>query len=225
MAESHTYRFFTMAIDRHINFEAAPTDPTADVVVTAAYAVPIELEAVTFEVQHGATQRSFINHIDVGFSTSEGLQAVISSLDDVDPLNDRVRLRRFNLDGSGPGELVPLAGHAQIVDRVFELDFDAQGIGGNRNSTQGDGYYALEFDLDGNGTFETTRHFYRLFGDVNGDRIVDNLDFSAILSALGSVGDGLDEDLNGDGVVNAQDRLLAIRSRGRNVGAGLHLDD
>jgi hypothetical protein len=120
---------------------------------------------------------------------------------------------------------VSLAGRAQLVDRVFALDFGAQGIGGNRNSNVGDGYYALDFDLDANGSFETTRNFYRLFGDVNGDRIVENLDFSAILSAFGSLGDGLDEDLNGDGVVNAQDRLLAIRSRGRAVGSGLHLDD
>ena len=146
-------------------------------------------------------------------------------MNDADPANDRVRLRRFNLDGSGTGELVSLAGRAQLVDRVFELDFGAQGIGGNRNSAVGDGYYALEFDLDGNGTFETTRNFYRLFGDVNGDRIVDNLDFSAILSSLGLLGDGLDEDLNGDGVVNAQDRLLALRSRGHVLGGGLHLDD
>ncbi len=77
----------------------------------------------------------------------------------------------------------------------------------------------MEFDLDGNGSFEITRNFYRLFGDVNGDRVVDNLDFSAILYAFGSVGDGLDEDLNGDGVVNAQDRLspsaLAVARRSR----------
>jgi hypothetical protein len=153
------------------------------------------------------------------------LQALISSLNDTDALNDRVRLRRFNLDGSGAGELVSLAGRAQLVDRVFELDFGAQGIGGNRNSTVGDGYYSLDFDLDGNGTFETTRSFYRLLGDVNGDRFVNDLDFSAILSALGQVGGNLEEDTNGDGVVNAQDRTLAIRSRGRALGSGLHLDD
>ncbi len=53
------------------------------------------------------------------------------------------------------------------------LDFGINGIGGNRLTSQGDGYYVLNIDQDGDGIPDATRAFYRLFGDVSGDRVVD----------------------------------------------------
>ena len=63
----------------------------------------------------------------------------------------------------------------------------------------GDGYYAIELDLDGDGTFDTDRRFYRILGDVNADRIVDNLDLAAISAEMGRSGPRLEGDVNGDG--------------------------
>jgi hypothetical protein len=113
----------------------------------------------------------------------------------------------------------------RAVDHLLEFDFGTNGIGGDRNTSAGDGYYALAFDLDANGSLETELDFYRLLGNVNSDRIVDNLDIAAISAVLGRTGSNLDEDVNGDGVVNALDRTLASRARGRRLAAGLPLDD
>ena len=86
-----------------------------------------------------------------------------------------------------------------------------------------EGYYEMAFDLDGNGSLETIRHFHRLQGDVNGNGIIDDVDFAAIAAAFGKQGNDLNEDVNGDGVVNAADRTLAQRNRNRRVAAGLPL--
>ena len=113
--------------------------------------------------------------------------------------------------------------HAHRLD-TGGIFFGANGLGGNRNSNVGDGYYRLETDLDGNGSFETAKTFYRLLGDTNGDRTVNDADVANIDAAILSwvyVGDC---DLNGDGVVNATDRLFASRYRGRSIAAWLWLD-
>ncbi|MFM7163147.1 MAG: dockerin type I domain-containing protein, partial [Planctomycetaceae bacterium] len=68
------------------------------------------------------------------------------------------------------------------------------------------GYYRLRLDLDGDGSFETTRTFFRLLGDLNGDRSVTEADRS-LLASLGGIYDP-ERDVNGDGVVDARDRLL-----------------
>ncbi len=221
----HTYRFYSIGIDLVSNTETAPDSETDDVVVTRTFVAAAPLSVSGFDVQRGAQQRSFARYIDVAFNRTDGVQQLMTSLGDADTANDRVRLRRFNLDGSGAGDAISLAGRVQAVDQVLSIDFGLDGIGGNRNTSAGDGYYALDFDLDGNGSFETTRHFYRLLGDVNGDRRVTDLDATAITLALGRSGSPINEDANGDGVVNANDRTLALRARDRALGSGLFLDD
>ena len=179
-------------------------------------------------MQQGATERSFIRYLDLTFnlSTSQtsALSQMVASVNDGDPTNDRIKLIRHGLDGSG-GTQVSLANLLQAVDHVIEFDFGANGLGGNRNSTAGDGYYELDLDLEGDGSFETVRHFYRLLGDANGDHVVDSNDLSMITAAFGQSGTGLEADVNGDGVVNALDRTLAARSLGRRLASGLPLDD
>ena len=205
-----------------------PTDPNADIVVTAVFATPPNLAVTAFDVQQGATERSFIRYLDLTFnlSTSQtsALSQIVASVNDSDPSNDRIKLIRHGLDGSG-GTQVSLANLLQAVDHVIEFNFGASGIGGNPNSTAGDGYYELDLDLEGDGSFETVRHFYRLLGDANGDHVVDSNDLSMITAAFGQSGTGLEADVNGDGVVNALDRTLAARSLGRRLASGLPLDD
>ena len=79
---------------------------------------------------------------------------------------------------------MPLEGKIQAIDKVLALDFGGGGIGGNRDSSVGGGYYELALDLDSNGTLETVRHFYRLLGDVTGDRWA----ISADVAAMGPAG-------------------------------------
>jgi hypothetical protein len=214
---AHSYRFWSVGLDGFGNVEAAPTNPADDVVVTRTFSPPATLQVTGFDVQRGATQRSYVRYLTLTFNQSADLAALIAG--------GRIRLTRFDLNGSN-GQNVSLASVTMTVTgSVLELDFGVQGMGGNRNSTVGDGYYALELDLDNNGSFATARTFYRLLGDINGDRVVDNTDIGLIGLALGRTGTNLNEDVNGDGVVNALDRALATWSRGRQLAAGLHLDD
>lgn len=215
----HSYRFYTLGTDGNGNLETAPSNSTQDVLVSASFASPEALAVTAFDVQKGALQRSFVRYLDVTFNDTRGLSTLLANL------SDRVHLRRFELNGSGSGADVSLVDHVKVVDHVLAIDLGTQGIGGNANSNVGDGYYALQFDLDGNGTFETVRHFYRLLGDANGDCRVDAKDTGLIGLAIGRRGTNLNEDLNGDGVVNSIDRTLAQRAIGRCLASGLGVDD
>jgi hypothetical protein len=174
-------------------------------------------EALTLDVQQGQTQRSYVRTVDLVFESDDGLDDVVNLA-----LN-RIQLERFALSGAGPATLVNLAGAVSRTGSQVELDFGVQGIGGNRNTTAGNGYYRLSVDVDGDGIFETVQHFYRLLGDVNGDRQVSAVDANLILAAYGS--SNPERDVNGDGLVNSIDRTLAIRSLGLALDADLPLDD
>jgi len=67
----HTYRFFTVGTDRGGNTEAAPASP--DWEVTETFAPPSNLSVTAFDVQKGATERSFVRYLDVTFDRSDGL--------------------------------------------------------------------------------------------------------------------------------------------------------
>jgi hypothetical protein len=75
-------------------------------------------------------------------------------------------------------------------------------------------------DGDGNGTAggDRTVDFFRLFGDTNGDRTVDNTDFAVFKSASGTskgqTGFLWFLDYNGDGVINNTDKKAFDQRRG-----------
>jgi Right handed beta helix region/Dockerin type I domain len=222
----HSYRFYSIAFDRRGNVENAPLPPS-DIVVSKTFSSPVQLTIDRFDVQKNATQRSLIRYLDLSFNTSNGVDAIVNSISDSNAGNDRARLRRFNLDGSGFGEVVPLAGKLNwsAVDRVMAFDFGQRGIGGDATSLIGNGYYALELDLDGDGRLESVKHFYRLLGEVNGDRTVNALDNSLVSRAVGTFGSNLNEDINGDGVVTIADALSVRRGIGRALSPALPIDD
>jgi hypothetical protein len=171
----------------------------------------------TFDVQKGAAERSFVRYVDTVFGEAAGVQALIDSVNNADPDDDRVRLLRYGLDGGGAGTPVSLSGKLFKHGARLEIDFGNLGLGGSPNSIAADGYYVLQFDLDPfNGTqFESQRTFHRLLGDVNGDQVVDNIDFGIIQSSIqnrNSLGD-----TNGDGVTNQLDRANWTRGRNRRV--------
>jgi hypothetical protein len=75
---------------------------------------------------------------------------------------------------------------------------------------------ALDGDGDGTPGGDNASSLYRLYGDVNGDRRVDNLDFFQFRGAFGrSTGDPLYLaylDFNGDGRVDNLD-FFQLRTR------------
>jgi hypothetical protein len=176
------------------------------------------LRLAGFDVQKGRTQRSFVRYLDLTFASSSGVADLISG--------GRVKLLRHDLDGNFIG-LVSLSGVLSSSGNTLSFDFGAQGIGGNRNSNAGDGWYQIQLDLDGDGSFETTRSFYRLVGDVNGDRQVTSTYATLIKAAYttSATAYNAERDVNGDGIVNALDWTYASRALNRKLKDGLAIDD
>lgn len=163
---------------------------------------------VSMDVQHGATQRSFVRYVDLVFASPGELATLVA--------DNRVQLRRYKLTGSG-GTAVSLSGKLTAIDNQLHFDFGSAGLGVN-------GYYEILLDLNDDGSFEAVRHFYRLQGDVNGDRTVDAIDRTIVVGAIGQTGENLEADVNGDGVVNRRDRNLVYRATGT-LSSDLPLDD
>ncbi len=169
-----------------------------------------------FQVQRGAKQRSYIRYVDLVFESMDGLSSLIT--------DDRISLTKYDLNGEH-GVVVPLpSGVMTVESNGIAFNFGRQGLGGNRLTAAGDGYYVLSVDEDGDGQFDSTRRFYRLLGDANGDRAVTQVDAATILAAYGQMGTNLNADITGDGIVNALDRTLALRQRNRRLKSTLKID-
>lgn len=109
---AHSYRFFTIGTDQKANREGGPGqldgDPGAnadrivsEISVTAVSAAQL----IDFDINGGLENRSAIKQIDVVFNDQDFLADLLTSLNDADPTNDRIRLERKDLAGnavSGP---------------------------------------------------------------------------------------------------------------------------
>jgi len=209
-----------------LNYEAATSyniivqasssgGPTYQATITI-YLVNVN-EITGFDVQKGLSERSYVRYVDLIFESGSTLDALISG--------GRIKLTRYGLDGVSSPLQVNLAGVVSHVGNSLAFNFGAQGIGGNRNSNIGDGYYKLSVDQDGDGVYEATKTFYRLFGDANGDRSVDSLDVNLILANYAHQGTLLNADVNGDGIVNSTDRNYAQQMKGHKLASGLIVND
>jgi len=143
----------------------------------------------------------------------------------------RMLLTKYNLQGGGTPANISLYGSGQMTadDNVLSIDFGASGIYGAANSTTGDGYYKLSFDLDSSGSVETYKYFYRLLGNVTSDRTVTGTgagtDWYLVNSHIGESGALNNWDVDGDGDVDATDTSLVYSCIGHYLAAGLTLDD
>ncbi len=173
-------------------------------------------QITSIDVQKGMAERSFVRYVDLYFSESD-VSALLGA--------GRITLTRYGLDGSGSGVNISLGGMLSASANRIAFDFGTQGLGGNRNTTVGNGYYKISVDLDGDGTKDAYKYFYRLLGDINGDRSVNSADAHSILLNYGMAGVNLERDANGDGSINAADRVLTLRNVGAALAAGLPIDD
>ena len=207
--KSHTYGFYSRAKDLSGNVEAAPS--TSDVVVTATFAAA-SLTATGIDVQNGANQRSYVRYLDILFSDTP--TALLSS--------GRIAVERFDISATsinaGTGVAVAGFSTSQTANKL-KLDFGIDGLGGTFQN--GDGFYRVRLDLNGNGLFtdsgDASFEFFRLFGDANGNGTVDIADTNLVTGQVGRAAANLDGDIDGNGTVNATDRLYTIRQRGRKL--------
>ena len=185
-------------------------DSTVGLTPDAQVGHTLELSNVTefssLLVQDGQTQRSYLRYLDIVFDQSEGIQAMINS--------GRFQLTKYDVFGNNPTN-VPLTSSMFSLNRnIARLDFGAQGVGGNRNTNVGDGYYQLEVDTNNDLLFESSAAFHRLLGDLTGDGQVDNSDKSQLLRRSGPLAEN---DVNGDGLLNLSDTSLLSRAFGRRI--------
>jgi uncharacterized membrane protein len=177
---------------------------------TQAFSLKVTGSVTSFVISKGQTQRSYIRYLDLGLDSNAAALTLLNN-------PGRVQLTKANLDGNGSTN-VPLTGFLSVPTGQSKLafDFGAVGLGNSRNTTTANGYYTLGLDLDGNGTFETMLYFFRLFGDINGDRQVDAADQTTVLAGC-TVAYNVNLDLNGDGVVNTSDFQYVKKSVGRKL--------
>ncbi len=209
LAGSH--RHFNMAFSKPgryaITFEAKGTlDSDGDVLSSgeATFYFQVGNFVESLEVQRRATQRSYIRHLDLAFGSEDGLQDLLQP--------SRVNITRFDLNGLNG---VPVVNPAMsVADGKLLFDFGTEGLGGNRNSNIGDGYYRVSLDIDGDGDMDASYHFFRILGDVDGNGRVDEVDLNRVTRAMerrGFPNTSNPNDVNGDGVVNSVDKVLVQR--------------
>jgi parallel beta-helix repeat protein len=218
--QTHSYRFFSVGTDKQGNVQPAPSDPNANLTVTAKFAT-VSLKATSLYVEHGSVGRSFVEYVDIGFNKPNALlQNLIAG--------NRIEVIKHALTGPAAGDQpISLSGvNLTALDQAIELDFGHYGIGsvaGAQSSTAWDGYYEIDIDYLGNGHFAPAAYFDRLLGDVNGSQAVDSADLSQIKAFLGRTGTNLPTDVNGDGAVDATDLQLATQAQGDQLAKGLKL--
>jgi hypothetical protein len=171
-------------------------------------------QLTSIQVSKGQTQRTYLRYIDLTMANASVATQLASNA------STRMKLVKRDLSGNNPSD-VSLTGLVSASGSTVAIDFGAAGIGGARNTNAADGYYALQFDLDSDGTFETTYNFFRLFGDTNGDGKVDQADVNNV--AAGMTAYSAAYDLNFDGRVTSGDLILVRRALGRALNTSLPL--
>ncbi len=175
-------------------------------------------------VQEGSIGRSYIRYLDLDFKRATGLQSLIDSLNTTNPL---LVLNFLGLNGTGNANVPLFASEVSIVNsNTLRIDFGRGGITGDPTSSGGDGYYQISVESQNAATI-TTKTFFRLFGDVNGDGVVDNSDIAIVNAAIGRSGSNLAADLDGSLAVNTIDLQYArnAKKKGNELSFDLHLDD
>ena len=164
-------------------------------------------------VQQGSTGRSFVRYVDLNINDAVTVNTMVSSLSGSAPT---IRITNTGLDGKAKTAVV-IKGLTKASGNLVKIDFGTNGIGGNAATNVGDGSYLIEMDLDGNGSFESSQRFFRLLGDVNGDKVVDAKDTALVKASLNKSGSNLPADTNGDGKVNASDTSYVAKAQKRKI--------
>jgi len=166
-----------------------------------------QVAAVT--VNDGAAQRSRVTKLSVSFSTQVAFASIPSAA--------------FRLTRNSDGAAVTFTATANVVgDQTVVTLTDFSGsvtqfgslADGNYTLTTlanqvSSGGVALDGNGDGTGGDNNTQGFFRLFGDINGDRRVDIADFGVLSTSFGlhsgQAGFVAAFDFNNDGVIDIAD--------------------
>ena len=188
----------------------ASTPGASDINFTMTNAAPTVQSLV---VQQGAAGRSFIRYVDLVVNDLGTVGSIVNSVSVTTP---RITLTNTGLTGTTK-KSVALKGLVTAIGNTIHIDFGSKGLGGNTASNAADGSYLIAMDLDGNGSLESTQRFWRLLGDVNGNKVVDATDTSLVNANLNKSGINVPGDTNGDGKVNSTDVSYVKKAQKRKI--------
>jgi hypothetical protein len=182
-------------------------------VVPITLAAPLGVEAV--QIDTGGSQRSVVRSVTVVFTgpatlasgafelTQTGVNGIAVGLNVVTQLVAGRTVATLTFRDSAD------SGSSSLADGNYRLTIRAAGV------TDSSGQ---PLDGDGNGLIggDNVSAFFRLFGDVSGDRAVDGVDLTAFRNAFGTVSTDAGYvaflDFNGDGAIDGTD-LTQFRNR------------
>jgi hypothetical protein len=227
----HTYSFYSVGLDSAGNLQEAPSSPNVTFKETfAALTSPRQLQVTGFTVEHDSPSRSFVRYLDLTFNESDGqsggaLTTIVNSIATSSP---DILIYKYDLNGDASTKTAVSLGSPttlDVIDHAIEIDFGSGGLGNSPSTTAADGYYEVDIKLPSGQI--AVHHFYRLFGDVDGDGIVDQNDLNQIAAEIGTTSPvgwtPLSADVTGAGSVTAIDLTLATRAKNHKLGAGLSL--
>jgi uncharacterized repeat protein (TIGR01451 family) len=194
-----------------------PNPNNNSVAFTVSVTAPATVLAV--QVNDGTAQRSMVMSTSVFFSTIVGLPADPGAAFRLTRVSDgaavsftataglffgvtAVKLSNFTGPATQNGSLAD--GRYTLTVLASQVTAYGTTLDGNGDGTAGDNYVSPAETYGGNGP-----HLYRLFGDVNGDGVVDATDVGMLKSTFNR--NNTDPlylwylDANGDGVVDATD--------------------
>ena len=176
---------------------------------TQAFTLNVISTVTSFSISKGQVQRSYIRYMDIGFDSAASALAIKNN-------PGRLTLTKADLNGGGSTAVPITSSWLNTTGNKLNINFGAIGLGNSRNTNDADGYYTLSVDVDGSGSYTTNLYFFRLFGDVNGDREVTVADQSTVLAGCTQAYNAL-LDINGDGIVNASDYQYVKKAVGRKL--------
>ena len=209
-SQDHSYFVRVFAIDNAGNETPVGDNGFGFIVINRD--PPASLDILAMDIAGGLSQRSYIRELDLVFNDTQGLDSVASS---------GLSLVHLGTDGNGPERSVDLSGRIGVSGSQVNIDFGGQGIGGDADRDTGDGIYELRVNLDGDSIVDEVFRFFRLYGDANGDGVVDTTDRNEVNDAYRNNRSDVNFDLDGNGRVDGRDRRDVSRQRGNEITGSL----
>jgi hypothetical protein len=149
-----------------------------------------------FQVNDGNPQRAMIDSLTVTFNESVTLSPNAITLNMLSQTGGSPAPMNFTLNGSGTTWVLTFTDPSYIggslPDGAYELNVAASGVSGAGN-----------LNMAANQSFE----FFRLYGDFNGDGVVNGADFETLEAAFGTQTNSSNWylDYDGNGMINGAD--------------------
>lgn len=185
-------------------------------IIKSSHAKDSSLQKIkSITINNDSNDRSIISTIDLNFENNEDIEGIANS---INTDSSQILIWHNGIDGLLKNK-VSINGRFYIKDKTISIDF-YKPLGSRSPRSIGlrpEGVYKLELDFDNDSNYETIKTFHVLFGDIDGNGIVDQNDLTEIKKLFGNIGVHIGGDLNGDKIVNNLDFALVLKSIGKSI--------